>query len=283
MSSNFNLVDAVTATKPGAIKNEDSYFFLRHACVVMDGATGLSGPVIAADSDGHWFVNQVQFHAQSCATDELEIPLIVRNALALTCHDLEKVEGAANLPAYATPSASFVAIGVSKGALRAYRLGDCQMYRLRGAGLERLFEPSPLESLDDRSIAALQAELRKGLASDEARTRILPMLRKHRALMNTEGGYGVLSPQESCLSYLEISDAAFAPGDYVLLATDGFMAGADRYGVFDLYEAVEIMKRRAAADLIARIREVEVRDDKLAEHPRLKQHDDATAVLIEIV
>lgn len=282
MSSDFNLIDAITAANPAAIKNEDAYFFLRKACVVMDGATGLSGPVVAADSDGHWFVNRIQFHAQSSDTGGLEVPEVVRQAIGRTCRDLENVEGAAALPPYATPSASFVAIGVSQGILRAYRWGDCQIYRLRGTDLQRIFVPSPLEALDQRSIAALQAELGNGLTRDEARAKILPMLRKHRALMNMVGGYGVLTPHEACLAYLEVSDATFAAGDYVLLATDGFMAGAERYRVFDLPEAIETMKRQAASDLIARIRKVEAGDDQLAQHPRLKQYDDATAVLIEI-
>ena len=279
MPVDFDLVDAVTAANPNNVKNEDAYFFLPGACLVLDGATGLAGPVVTGDSDGHWFVNRFQFHAQSAAGPGMDLAAVIATAVAAAGGDLE-AETDTELPAYSMPSAGLIALDCRDGEAVLYRLGDCRAYIVRDGSVERPFGDSPLEALDRRSIAALRDAMATGLSRDEARQSILPMLREHRSLMNAEGGYGVLSVQPGCIGYLERQRCRLSRGDHVLLMTDGFAAAIDGYGAYTVEEAVETMRRQASSEIIRRLRDIEIADSDLATHPRLKQFDDATAVLL---
>lgn len=280
MPFDFDVVAAVTAADPSARRNEDSYFCLPVACLVLDGATGLSGPVITGLSDGHWFVSRFQEHARALASPGRTLLQVVDGAIRLVGGELAALDLKPALPAYSMPSAGMVAVEQGLGGDVFYRLGDCQAYLKRGEAVSKVFGPSPLQALDRRSIEAIRQLLRQGLSKEDAREGIMPLLRAHRSMMNTDSGYGALSPQPACLEFVEIVSGSLGSQDEILLVTDGFAAGIEVYSDFTAEDAFHLLAQDRSSELIERVRAVETEDSKLTRYPRLKQYDDATAVLL---
>lgn len=248
--------------------------------MVLDGATGLSDPAMSIESDGHWLVSQLAFHAQQPAGDaafEDRLRCAVTAVAALFAAAREGVTDR-----FATPSAGMVAIECRAGDIRLHRIGDCTMLVRRGAKISEPFAPSPLVRLDTASIAALQRLLDEGLDAKAARERLLPTLRRHRARMNVPGGYGVLSTASECLDWLESRYYQAADGDEILLATDGFIAASDVYHLYDRQALFDHLANHRSGEVIATMRDAERADPGLSRHPRLKQHDDATATLLRL-
>lgn len=78
------------------------------------------------------------------------------------------------------------------------------------------------------------------------------------------------------------SAAACAPGDELLLMTDGFAALVDSYGAYDAASLMEAVWAHGLAALAAELRGIEQADSACTRYPRFKVSDDATALWLRI-
>ena len=172
-----------------------------------------------------------------------------------------------------------IAVALENDEVNLYQMGDCTAI-YHGAYTERLFENSKLEELDQSSIILLRKYMDGGLPYVEARKKILPILRLHREIMNTKKGYPALSIGIDCLDFIETKHLRSASGDKLLLTSDGFSAIYNKYNSYqvDRFFYNQQNSLKAVVDLL---RLIESRDKDLLKHPRLKPHDDATAVLLK--
>ena len=69
----------------------------------------------------------------------------------------------------------------------------------------------------------------------------------------------------------------------MLLATDGFLALASDYGAYDLDGLMAAAQSKGLAVMGEELRAIEKDDPKAQKFPRFKTHDDATALLLEIL
>ena len=278
----IDFVESVTAASPARTKNEDACVFLPGACMVLDGATGLADPIMSAESDGHWLVNELAFRAlQPSGNPTFEDRL--RHAVASVASSYsDTVRHVAARP-FDMPSAGMVAVEWNDRGVRLFQIGDCTVLLRRDGDIFEMFEPSSLGRLDAISIAELQSLMSGDRDAKSAREQLLPTLRRHRSQMNVAGGYGVLSTTVDCLDWLQIRSLDVQQGDEILLATDGFMAATDSYALFDRDAVFDHLAGRRGGEIIRKMRDAERSDQNLDRYPRLKQYDDATALLIRVV
>ena len=283
MMMKLELIDKISEPGSSRKANEDLIVVGEDLYVVLDGATGLGGQAIDSfPSDAVWFVRTFSDRLVEHWEQERNFIAALSTAIDACVDEYARLTGGMQGSLYEQPSAGMVAIAVEEGKISAYRLGDCTGYVSRGGLADQLFEQTPLEALDNRAIEGMVAELRQGKAFEEARRMILPMLQSHRALMNTPEGYGALSLSRDCLKYIESERISFVSGASVLLATDGFSA-IQKYGRLDLGTLFKWCEIIGLAGVVGDIRKTENDDSELTRYPRLKRHDDATAVLLRLV
>jgi serine/threonine protein phosphatase PrpC len=116
-------------------------------------------------------------------------------------------------------------------------------------------------------------------APSEILETLKPHIRKTRKLMNTAGGYWILSIHEAATAHIEVETVAVAPEAPLLLMSDGFTRLVDIFGATDdagLYEAV----LKEGPDAIAgRLRKLEAADAGCRRYARVKCSDDATCIV----
>jgi serine/threonine protein phosphatase PrpC len=154
-------------------------------------------------------------------------------------------------------------------------LGDCRIAYRDADGTIRCFGTSGVTALDERLVEEVIRLQAQGVAHDQIWPRVLPMMRRHRMLMNSPGGYWMLDLSERGLDHIEIERLPARAGDAFLLLSDGFYRLVDAYRRYS-YETL-------LAPLSAELRAVEGADPECLRHPRLKPRDDATAVLVRLV
>jgi hypothetical protein len=81
---------------------------------------------------------------------------------------------------------------------------------------------------------------------------------------------------------LETSRISCAPGDEVLLMSDGFSALIDGYAAYDEAGLFDALAVQGLAGLGERLRAIEAADIACARYPRFKTSDDATALWLRI-
>jgi len=73
-----------------------------------------------------------------------------------------------------------------------------------------------------------------------------------------------------------------APGDDVLLMSDGFAALVDSYAALDAEELMATLATRGLVELAFELRAIEAGDPACARFPRFKRSDDASALWLHV-
>nr|WP_295707634.1 protein phosphatase 2C domain-containing protein [uncultured Halomonas sp.] len=265
-------------------RNEDHVHFDRRLALVLDGATGLGDPLLTGESsDAEWLV-----HAFTQKLIEaIDHHNSVLEGLSQAVHGVtelfwQKLGKRCSLPKHRLPSAGMALAALEGEEILLARFGDCSLQTLSQGVIQSPFPASPLEKLDNRAIASLNQQIHTGKSYSAARSSIKDTLKEHRNTMNTQGGYSALSVDPECLSYLEVKRIPIqhAP-QRLLLASDGFAAAFEAYNICTA-ENIFMGETKAFSTLIKKIRLTEKKDIELKRYPRLKPHDDASALLIEV-
>ena len=278
----ITVIDKVT--NPGLLSkaNEDLIVISDGLFVTLDGATGLGGQLIPSfSSDALWFVEAFSKYLVEIWQNERRFLKAIEGAIDACIVEYSEHTSLKDQQDYQLPSAGMVAIAIEDDLVRTFRLGDCTAYYANDYMAYNLFKPSPLEDLDARAIKAMTLEISNGKTLEQARKAIMPILRTHRSLMNKPDGYGALSLTHECLKHIETTLAPTTNHSTLLLATDGFSA-IEKYKNYTVKDLLTNCLEQGLSDMVNEIREIENNDLALIRHPRLKPHDDATALLIGI-
>jgi len=274
-------------SEPGdGAANDDVAGAASGAAWVIDGATGLGEPLLPGPSDAAWFAQEVDRALRSAleAEPEAQTPAILRRVVAEVGAAFEEQRLRAPTAAHETPSAAFVMVRALGEAVELSGLGDCQAIYADPSGEPKLFGLSALTQLDTDVVAELAAAFAAdpGLLLAEAKTRLLPGLRRNRALMNRPGGYWILSLDPAAIDHLET--LVLAPEDGALdcvLASDGFMRLHELFG-WSLAELLAVEDEAALDAAFRRLREAEAADGECRARPRFKRSDDASFARVRV-
>ena len=281
----MNISTVKHITNPGTIikPNEDKIIIFDNLFVVIDGATGLGEKKISStDSDAQWFVNYISdYFSENWNSKSQFIPFLREALNAVNSKYLDLINNSENIKPFELPSAGLAAVQIFDKHIIAYRIGDCSLYIKNQNSVIDVFGDSPLNALDQKSISMLTRELKKGLSITEARENIKDILKQNRSKMNQKDGYSVITIHPDSINGFEKKKIDLLKNTELLLTSDGFSAFNEKYE-FPLEEVFQKVNKNSLDDVIKELREIESNDDKLLQFPRLKAHDDATCIYLEI-
>lgn len=280
----IKIIDSICSQGSLEKVNEDLIIKADGLVVVLDGATGIGDGLIKNQkSDAEWFVSEISNNIVESWGKTKNFKLSLQHSLNITNENYKKATSQNNIDKHAMPSAGMIALVVEKNnEISLHQAGDCSLiYKSVDKSAVELSKSKVLEQLDNASIALLQKYIKSGLSYNDSRKKILPLLRLNREKMNTKNGYSVLSTCLDSINYVKTTTFGTKSGDKLLLATDGFDA------IYKKYKACQIedffnKNSKSLQEILNLLRTIENNDSKLLKYPRLKTHDDATAVLVEL-
>ena len=277
----LQVVDAVSLA--GGQVNEDRWGASGRSAWILDGATGLAEKrVLPGPSDASWLVDRVDAGLrQRAAGAELPAQVlrpIIEQGREVFARDALRPDA----PAMDMPCGSLAMLRLDEGEVELTSLGDCRIVGCDPAGTFRSFGTSKVTAFDARledEVVRLQAE---ELAHAEIWRRVLPMTRRHRALMNLPEGYWNLDLSGRGLDHMEIERWPAPSGAGFLLLSDGFYRLVDTYRRYTYPMLLAAAERHGLAPIGRELRAIEDGDAECRRYPRLKPRDDATAVLLRV-
>jgi len=273
------VVDAIC--EPSGAVNEDRWGALDQSAWVLDGSTGLAREhVLPGPSDALWLMERVDLglRVDGRADEASSLSAALRPILAEAHAEFTRVALRRDAEPADMPCGSLAMLRVEDGVAEMSSLGDCRI--LHGDG--HVFGTSGVTALDERLVQEVVALQRQGVPHREIWQRLLPMTRRHRALMNRPERYWTTDLSGRGLDHIEIERVPARPGDHFLLMSDGFYRLVDTYRRY-VYPTLMEVAQRGLAPLLLELRDIEADDPECRKYPRLKPRDDATAVLVRVI
>ena len=260
----FDLIQSISLAGSTATPNDDRYGATSQRAWMIDGSTDLGPPGLMGSQPGAAWLAATASRAFAAAEDgALGDTLSHVYARTATAYAAERVRDPVD--DWELPSAAFLAIALTDGALDVAWLADCVCLALRGEVITRL---GPQPSGDETEQARVHAK---------GSERPLEMLRAERM----RPGRHILGVDPAHLGFVEHLRVPVESGDEVLLMTDGMAALIDDYGM-PLASFVAILHADGLPALAARLRAIEADDEARARYPRFKGSDDATALWLRV-
>lgn len=279
----FERLDVFSQAGPGRV-NEDRAGSVETAAWVLDGTTGLSERrLLPGPSDAAWFVDTVDRSLRRHSEEDLEIGDLLLRVIREARREFQAAalrQGGEDLE---RPAASFTMARLRDGALELGNVGDCRILRRDRCGVVTAFGSSPVSDLDRRVVEELVRLRAEGVESyAEAWRLLVEVIRRNRTLANRDGGYWVLDLTERWLPQIQSRVLEWVPGEHLLLVSDGFYRLVDTLHRYTDQELFDAALARGLDDLAGELRLTEREDPECASHPRIKVHDDATALLLQL-
>lgn len=284
-------VQSITQTNPEKSKNEDMLGSVGNFFWVLDGATPLSQEkYLDAESDAAWFVQTLNQSMITSITKQetihdaqagSEISCVMHRALSACKEDILAIyPNYLSLPKADQVSASGVFIRIGELYLEYFILSDCYL-ACQQRGQIQCFVDERLGRWD----AISQNEIKKrqavtGCSHQEAFQYMLPLLRQHRSLMNTEEGYWSFSVDAQGIGNALTGRLPLLAPTKILLCSDGFARIFETFQIFTIEQILEGHVRLETA--VRCLREAEKQDAACMRFPRVKTYDDVTAILISV-
>jgi 8-oxo-dGTP pyrophosphatase MutT (NUDIX family) len=270
-----------TLCEPGTAfaPNEDAVWHSETAAVVLDGATGFPDDHFTdGPTDACWLVREVikeLDHADASNAFEAHL----QRALDMVAQRLNAAIGRGLEPDQ-EPMAALGAVHVCDATLRYWLMGDVSLLvRAPDGTLTTYQDPRPEKS--ERAVLREWTRLAlERVPYDERRKLIRPLIRQARQAVNTPPGYRMFTRYASGLSSAITGSLPAPPGMRFCLMSDGFaraslLFGASQQGHFRTTGT-------ALRERLDWMRQNEVLDPDGTNWPRIKPHDDASALLMEI-
>lgn len=271
----FDLIQSISLAGNAAIANDDRAGAGDALAWVIDGATDLGRPGLLGGRGGAAWI-AMEANAALAAAGDGSIAAITRAMMARIARRFEAQRRREPVSRWELPVASFLAAKLEDGALHCAWLGDCSGL-LGGPDRVERIGPSP----DGKQAEAERAASMAGHGLGSLKARPGPIIAELRASRERPGrhtlGVDPLDPVEPGLATF-----ACAPGDSLLLMTDGFAALVESYAAFDEAGLLAALPEIGLAGLAARLRAIEAEDSDCTRFPRFKRSDDATAIWLRI-
>jgi hypothetical protein len=251
---------------------------------IMDGATGLSKQQsFHQESDAYWLVQLYQDYFENNETGEQALQDYIRDAITSVTAHAAKIRPLDTIPAYSLPTSALFFCDFKQNRFRYLQLGDCKCL-ISSHHETRLLGESKLEKLDAEVLARVVQYQKRGVGDyQDMWNELLPLLKQNRSMANRHDGYWILgfdgrAAQRSVQGQIEVS-----PEDRLLLMTDGYTRLFDVFKSTTASNLLELSFDLGPARMIERLRTLETGDPECLMYPRIKCHDDASALLIDIV
>lgn len=269
----FDLLQSISLAGDLSVPNDDRTGSARAHAWVIDGATDLGPPgLVGAQGGAAWLASiaQAAFTASTAATIDTLYAGVAAQILAAWERDRTRDPE----DRWEYPLASSLAVRLGDD-LEIGWLGDCVGFLWSAGTVTRLGPEKEIRNSEAERAASLAEH---GLGSPKRSAPILANLRSTRG----RPGMRVLSVDPAHMARVDGARIACAPGDEVLLMSDGYAALIDSYAAYDDTALVEAIRARGLAALAEELRAIEQEDAACTRYPRFKKSDDATALWLRI-
>ncbi|HRO03620.1 MAG TPA: protein phosphatase 2C domain-containing protein [Terricaulis sp.] len=262
----LTLVESLSLAGDRTKQNDDACGQVPGVAWVIDGATDLhDAPLTGAASDASWFALALNsaLHAHAYAGGgeralRIQTKRIIERKLAPPFADLTHGK---TIERWQSPIASMLMLTETRSGVDGIDLGDCRLATLDAEGRAALFG-GPEQAADaETALAAEQTDADKPL---------LP------------GAHWTACLDPACADQARGWAIKLARPAHLLLMTDGFSALVDRYRAYDSAGLMRAARDKGLQELGRELRAIEAADATGAKHPRFKQSDDATALLLRL-
>lgn len=276
----LRLLDTLSLPGDPAKPNEDSFASGGDAALVMDGATMLGDPLMPGASDAAWIA---QFGARRLMAhlQDQEPKKALRSAMADAEKSFKALRRREMEEPWQIPCASLCLAATHEKGLEFLWLGDCGAILAQDGDITVIGETIARRAEESSRARRIAQEKNVSSAAPGVRAQFMDHLRAARARVNT-GDHWLFTPDKRAAAHARRRIVKAGVGALVLLASDGFLALASDYGVYDAAGLVEAAKARGLAAMGEELRAIENEDAGGEKFARFKKSDDATALLLEI-
>ncbi len=277
-------IDAVTNTYKD--NNEDSYGMTKNSFWVIDGASSLSKQNYTdASNDVVWIVNWwTNYLTNNLEQLNKSIQVILQEGIELLNNEFEKFTDIRDLSKLDRVSSAIAITRINGDVLECYVLGDVEILIKKNTNEVNVLTDESINVLDNQVMEIMarnknrKNEIRfKGFTEEELR-----LLRKNRNTMNTENGYAILEHDKNAIDKGIYNELPIKIVSDILMVSDGFSTIYNRYHKCFRKEAVDYCKNKGLKNVLNEIRDIENSDSQMIKYKRLKCHDDATSILVEM-
>lgn len=272
----FELVQSLSLSGDMTVANDDRAGMAHAHAWVIDGATDLGPPGLVGPRGGAaWLA--LEADAAFAAAGDAPVETICAGVFARLARRFDAVRTREALARWELPVAAFLLVRLSDAGLECVWAGDCMGLLRRGASVERLGPPADIRDKEAESAASM-AEHGLGKVKTDRAAPVLDHLRASRG--NTDKP--LLGTDPEAAKRLAVMRTACAPGDDLLLMTDGFAALIDSYAALDAETLMAALDTGGLPALATRLRAIEAEDADCTHFPRFKRSDDATALWVRV-
>jgi hypothetical protein len=279
-------VHVIGLSEPGStqVPNQDAWGHTDDAVWVIDGATNLDKLAVSpCGDDGEWIASALNDFLLEVNWSEYEsIADVMREAIAtLGRQYMTWLELATDKPTTRPSAAIAIVRRLGDSTLEYFVLGDCSVTILDPiAKTEQYFTNEDIMNLDAVAISELAGLMQSGLSFAEARQGISETLTKNRNLMNTPGGYWIVSLDPEALEHATQGTIENVRRLEIMLASDGFSRFWDLFGMGEQgWESYAAAKTDGLHHTLDRLRKTERADADISQYPRFKVSDDASVAI----
>lgn len=274
-------------SRSGKATNEDLFGVAGDYAWVLDGATGhRDQPITSGETDGQWFVEQLDEAFREFSHGASGLPELGRRAIERVRERFltvapDTLDRGLDVPAAAGILVRRVAVEGGPDETEYLVLGDCTLLIEKEHTVVRMSDNrgGPKEQ---EQIEAMQREFEDGVEDPwKARERARDVFLTNKSRINSPGNYWVFSLEPDAVDEALTGRFRSTDGTVLHLMTDGFSSLIDTYHVYETWEeAIDAVERDGVESVVDEIRAAERADEKLRTYPRTKPSDDATLLSI---
>jgi hypothetical protein len=269
----LDLLQSISLCGDPTIPNDDRAGAGAQRAWVIDGATDLGPPGLLGDRGGAaWLAATAEAAFGTARSDDLAGTCTEVFATIASRYADQRRRGP--VAAWELPRASFAAVQVTGDALEVAWAGDCAVLHGHDAGVSWR-TPAPDRTRESAAAAAIGAGVGARTLRDAA------VLEDRRAARTR--GRDVLGVDAAASgAATRYMRCPVAPGDTLLLMSDGFSALVDGYAVYDAAGLMAAAAHDGLASLAVQLRAIERDDATCTRYARFKASDDATALWLRL-
>ncbi len=286
---NYKIKDLVALCTSGSnIYNEDVCGFKENIAWVIDGATGLNGKnFMPSETDARWYSLWWDKYLRDNITDNISLELLIKRGIREIRAEFERNLsdshglGFEDILKLDYPSASIALIRLNEDNMEYFVLGDCRIYT----------DNSCIPKIADETISNFDSQVFESMRNlndfgyinfTEIKERVMDQIIENRLKNNIEGGYWILSFDEKAVDNAVCGICKISENMKVLMASDGYYAICDKYGIFEEKDLLKLSFDRGIVSLFDALRKFENNEDKVRFIPRFKKMDDCTCLMFKI-
>lgn len=270
----FDFIQTISLNGQRTKPNDDRAGASARMGWVVDGATDMGPPgLLGAQGGAAWLASTTS--AAMATLDERDMRATCAALFDQIAARYAAQQTRAPLAPWELPKAAFCAAQLVGDAVEIAWAADCPTLLARGN------ETIWCTGTPDSSSEAADA-LRLGAGTGAAPEIIGAVLEDRRAqrAQNDHRALGVIPDASAIATHHARFDVA--PGDDLLLMSDGFSSLVSDYGRYDGDGLMQAIRTRGLAALAQEIREIEQADAACLTYPRFKISDDATALWLRV-